>query len=819
MQRLVWQNANGDEINLTSGNYGITEWEGFSNASLNIQSQQVPSQDGGVFLDALIEQRELSVTLKMQDNGNLEERYRMRRELIHALNPKLGEGYLIYTNDFTSKRIKCVAQIPLFETHNSDMAGTPKASLSWTACEPYWEDLEDIQIPLKKGNNTMVINEGDVETEIKIEAIEQGVNLYVQNQTTEKKIEIIKNIDGVVEINTNRGQKSVIESNFGSEIKEIGILNCLINKNGEKLIALGQVVCSIDNYDKLNVESMGFSANKAKILNNKYFAINSSNIVSPSDKIHYSSNGKTWDVIDGTDIAFGNNRYFVPKEIFIGEGGALYDENMQFISEITISGSQNEYGKTIFANNIFLTMQQVASRNVEQENYSYDVAVSSDAENWTRENPITNVRFEYLIDIVYFENKIVAVDHIGYLLSTSQGDTWEITYIDVIINDVNVIDNKLYLFTNDGLYAGTTLSNIEKITDKKLLSLVTRNNIFYGVDNNYNVVKSEDLSVWVIVKSCYYTNSIISGVKTDKALFFTTGNNKIIKKIDNIVTELNLPSGGRLYDITECNNELIAGASNYILRSVDYSNFEKIITDVTDLKKVIYGEGKYIGIRSFGSNLYRSNNLTSWSQIDLSIYLSNEKINDCIYDKYRHIFIAVSNSKVITSADGISWSVKRSGYNSYFSSISVSRNQIIISGKSYYLSSYDGETFNLVSVEYNKSYTKSVYGNGTFLIIGNGFLRIIKEGQYKTSYPVNTNVNDDVVLSYFDEKENCFVLYNRSLTIFNLVFTESQNIISNLSSTSDMSLSLKQGSNEIFIYNDSGDFNATISYRQKYIGV
>ena len=135
MQKLVWENSLGDKVDLTSGNYGITEWEGFSNASLNIQSQQVPFQDGAVFLDALMEQRELSVTLKMQDNGNLENRYRMRRELIHILNPKLGEGYLIYTNDFTSKRIKCVPQIPLFKTHNSNDSGTPEASLAWTACE------------------------------------------------------------------------------------------------------------------------------------------------------------------------------------------------------------------------------------------------------------------------------------------------------------------------------------------------------------------------------------------------------------------------------------------------------------------------------------------------------------------------------------------------------------------------------------------------------------------------------------------------------------------------------------------------------------
>ena len=148
MQKLIWTNSDGDSIDLTSGNYGITNWEGFSNTSLNIQSQQVPFQDGSVYLDALLEQRELSVTLAIQDSGNLETRYRLRRELIHALNPKLGEGYLIYKNDFIEKRIKCIAQVPLFETHNSNDSGTPKATLVWNACDPYWEDVNETTISL-----------------------------------------------------------------------------------------------------------------------------------------------------------------------------------------------------------------------------------------------------------------------------------------------------------------------------------------------------------------------------------------------------------------------------------------------------------------------------------------------------------------------------------------------------------------------------------------------------------------------------------------------------------------------------------------------
>ena len=212
MQKLVWQNANGVELDLTSGNYGITEWEGFSNASLNIQSQQVPFQDGGVFLDALIEQRELSVTLAMQDNNNLELRYQQRRELISALNPKLGEGYLIYTNDFISKRIKCISQTPLFENHNSNDTGTPKASLSWTACEPYWEDLEETVVESSNEEIDFEINNtGDLP--VGFEAEIEGYNettFKLFSQTQRKKIELVNSEPiGNFQINTNLGQKVV----------------------------------------------------------------------------------------------------------------------------------------------------------------------------------------------------------------------------------------------------------------------------------------------------------------------------------------------------------------------------------------------------------------------------------------------------------------------------------------------------------------------------------------------------------------------------------------------------------------------------------
>ena len=86
MQKLVFTNGGGQSIDLTSGNFGITNWEGLSGVGLNIQTQQVPFQDGGVFLDALMEQREISVTVAIQDNNDLSARYERKRQLISAFS-------------------------------------------------------------------------------------------------------------------------------------------------------------------------------------------------------------------------------------------------------------------------------------------------------------------------------------------------------------------------------------------------------------------------------------------------------------------------------------------------------------------------------------------------------------------------------------------------------------------------------------------------------------------------------------------------------------------------------------------------------------
>ena len=226
MQKLVFINGNGNEIDLTSGNFGITNWEGFANTALNIQTQQVPFEDGGVYLDALMEQREIAVTVAIYDGNNLELRYQKKRELISALNPKLGEGVLIYMNDYLSRQIHAVPQIPIFENKNSNDAGTLKASVAFSCPNPYWEDLEETVVEIDSFG-TIIENNGDVPTQPKIEFQNDDTNKaylisnpYIFNGRTAQEIKLNGTFKTDVFVNTEVGKKEV----YTKEITESNIL-------------------------------------------------------------------------------------------------------------------------------------------------------------------------------------------------------------------------------------------------------------------------------------------------------------------------------------------------------------------------------------------------------------------------------------------------------------------------------------------------------------------------------------------------------------------------------------------------------------------
>ena len=224
MQKLIFRNANGVEVDLTSGDFGIPDWKGFSDVSLNLQTQQVPFQDGSVYLDGLLGNREISVTLAVNDNNDLKKRYELRRNLIEILNPKLGEGTLIYKNDYLMRQIKGVPLLPVFKNKNSNDRGTLKASLAWTCTNPYWEDVEETRIHLTAGARKAVRNDGDVPCQVKVDLFTNGVtNPQIKNFTENKKIHLNGTFTNGININTNVGEKSVSTEELEFKLSDFGV--------------------------------------------------------------------------------------------------------------------------------------------------------------------------------------------------------------------------------------------------------------------------------------------------------------------------------------------------------------------------------------------------------------------------------------------------------------------------------------------------------------------------------------------------------------------------------------------------------------------
>jgi hypothetical protein len=412
MQKLVWKNSLGDSVDLTSGNYGITEWEGFSNASLNIQSQQVPFQDGSVFLDALIEQRELSVTLKIKDENNLENRYKYRRELVHILNPKLGEGYLIYTNDFTSKRIKCIPQIPLFKTHNSNDSGTPEASLAWTACEPYWEDLEEKIVYLKSGERASVENEGDIPCQIVAEFFTTSVtNPQIKNFTNNKKLKLNNTYTQNILINTNVGQKAITAESFNFINNSVSSQTKIVYAEDKELF------CSIG--EKL---------------------------------ILISNDGNTWEgAVMPTYPA-------IPSQI-IGMFDLIYVNKYHSFFVIANSYDGRYILKSLDGKNWekIATLQRITNFCFSDELELFcavggvgTIYTSTDGENWTLQTSgVSNA-----IGSIYYSSEIHCFYSLynestdNYILRSTDGITWEKVQLPAVASN----DNYLNIFYTDGKY-------------------------------------------------------------------------------------------------------------------------------------------------------------------------------------------------------------------------------------------------------------------------------------------------------------------------------------------------------------------------------
>ena len=835
MQKLVWQNSIGNEIDLTTNPYGITEWEGFSNASLNIQSQQVPFQDGGVFLDALIEQRELSVTLAMNDGGNLEARYRMRRELVHALNPKLGEGYLIYTNNFISKRIKCVPQIPLFETHNSNDSGTPKASLAWTACEPYWEDLEETEIMLESGVINKIENNGDVKCALKVDFYNvEGKDIKIENQN--KKIELNGTYNQVVNVNTESGQKSIYQKELEGKIKSIGYCNSICFNKAKNYFVLASSFACIITKDFKDFE---IYINTLQIEKIYYFEETEKHIGVGSDFIAISDDGKNW-----TEIAVDK---YIRKIIFV---------NNKYIGIATSSGNTYIYESEDGLNWNITEVEGIALKDFlyckEQNKYyainSQAIYTSTNLENWTQVRDYSGYTLFYISYISDIAFVVVArytdIQSLNYLAvfysyngsawnSATLGDNYRFTGTGGTL--IGIKGKGFYFLNNGNVYnsvVGEYWEKIKQFEDSTLTKMdyfnILGDFITYGIVSIcYKTLLTDQINVIAI--GAY--RDIVFSKKTGKYILVTE--HKIFESFDLTSWKLVYTYSNQYYlkkAVYFEDKELFIVTTDYryYLVSSNGSDWETIeynantfyinansITYIKDLKKV-YVVGK--NIYNNGVVVFTEDGLNWESGSEDSIpSLPFPELKTLAYSKKYNLLILIGNNKNYTSIDeGVKWHFKNTTdvggqlfYNDYL--------------KKAFTPSFVTTNCDSWTKINNKEITTFCYSSYHGLFLG------IKGNKLYLSYDVQEwgeitlSVNSITALSdikCIDDKNFILIgtVSNRQFIMY-LEFVNAENIINNLSADSDMDFNLEVGINNIRILNAEGYLQARIAYRQKYIGV
>lgn len=771
MQKLVWQNANGDSIDLTSGNYGITQWEGFSNTSLNIQSQQVPFQDGAVFLDALLNQRELSVTLKMQDNGNLEERYRMRRELIHILNPKLGEGYLIYTNDFISKRIKCVAQVPLFETHNSDTRGTPKASLSWTATIPYWEDVNEISVEIANGELKTVNYEGDVPTGIKATFIGSGSDIMIENVTTERKIAVDYDFQDGIEIDTNVGEKSLQEVFAEYKYKSGGLWYGVINRYG-RLIVVGAIISVIKPNGELITENVVNVMND--IVQNKETIV----AVDGNGYIYYSNDdGDSWTrtIIEETNL--------YSQHVSVNEVGEfiLLQQRTSSTSTRKYYKSSNGYEWTETTSSEYVAIDKEKIYDGEKwvrldypTSNSVKIQTSFDNSNWTDVTTINNVG--YIEQIIYAYGTYTIVGQFSNILNSRNLTEW---------NTVSGYKELLY-----GIKASFTYNGI-------IYCVGSSSTAFY-TDDNFATVHKMNISpesYYVDFVDVLRHDNVIIILTNDIYYYISTDAGQTFTKVNMTGTDPYYPPQSTYAKIKYINGVYYILVGTNILVSPDTQNWTAY--------KIFYS--------NYGST--QNISCTDFCVVNGEFYFtSNRYVRIWKCSELGQACEIVYPSSTETEIDGELYSIIYANgmlvaVGQYLVPVVVIKNGIATT-----------PSLDIGENTLNKIY----FSDGLFKLLGyNGIY--IETQDFVNLRKYELNVKKDIILNAYIELGNNIWLcgiYSEmaSYCLFKRESENKKNIINHISKDSDIGLNLQVGENKYLALID-GVGKAVLTYRQKYLGV
>ena len=816
MQKLRYVNGNGVEIDLTSGNYGITAISGLSNANLNLQTQQVPNNDGSVYIDSLLDNRIIDMTVALYDGNDLEKRYQLRRELISALNPKLGEGYFYYKNDFLERRIKVIPNPPVIKNKNSNEKGTVKASVSFTACGVYWEDVEETVVELNSFEEKTVVNNGDVPCAVKVDI--QNVNDNFMFKINDNFVNV-NNMGSYlfVTLNSNKGEKSLIgkRMNFHPICNIVNVFSISYSsKRNEFYIATSSNLFStkdLNYFETLNVTSSYSSVTYYCDELNRLFLFTSSQL-KYSDDNGLNFTEISWGYSTVLSMVYGNG-----KLVAVGTNYSIYVSSDNGLTWTRVQTGYNyQYKKIIYKNGLFIAVGGFGST-------VGIISVSSDGLNWSTSNYNRNLSdIDFSDDLQLF----VTVGYDGYTVYSSNGINWTVNWL---IDTESMMCVKYIPWLNSFVASGIknyfSSDGINWEEKGEGITSISANDCYISISDNGNILTFEqngNLKYSLNFEEYFYFNNLNFSIKDS---IFSNKLNKFIivgikDDLSNFVAissdginweETASPGTNPLTNIVECGSYFFVvekTVSNITIhKSSDLNTWESVFSGTGYFSSIATNDN--LIVFNFADAFYVSSDYGQTWEITSTEYT----INSICYSESKQVFIAAGyNGIILSSVNGISWEEKTSPTSNNIEKVKECNNNIFIVSENYVYISNDFENWSVLE------FSSTISVDDLIFYSKNSYYLFCTNSDIYVSFDLQ-----NVVFAQHYSLEMFVQNSKKLLGIYSKVVSEINfsdfNIIDKALNDSNFNLQLKNGENKVFLQKCLSTVSACLTYRQKYLGV
>lgn len=222
-KQLKFTNSRGESIvfNDLDSSFFMRDITGLGDVDADIQTQKAPYQDGSSFVDAVLEERNISFEVWIV-GANDTDVSQKRARLAQVLNPKNGEGLIEYQYGDVVRVIKAVSEhVPTYGAGFQNRGKYHQRALIDFICpNPYWRSTSIseepafeplFQFPFEgefqmgfQRDQRIILNDGDAPAPIKVEFFGPALNPKIINNTTGEYIRVRQQL--------NEGERMIIDT-------------------------------------------------------------------------------------------------------------------------------------------------------------------------------------------------------------------------------------------------------------------------------------------------------------------------------------------------------------------------------------------------------------------------------------------------------------------------------------------------------------------------------------------------------------------------------------------------------------------------------